>query len=226
MASWFACKPCSESDPTQHTVKVDASLFNKENVQPLQCDKDKAEEERERQIEEQKAARRREEEAFAAAAAEALRLGEERAAAERARREEAERREAEELAEAEAQRLAAEKRAREDEAARAAAEAAAAAVQAECRRQQAVNEATAKVNAWCKSNGFQDMNTQKKTLRGATKFPMHTAVKYSNQEIVEMMLLAGIDKDVRDSNKQTPLQLAAKLNKNGSHDQIIAMLRY
>lgn len=222
--SWFACKPCSESDPTQHTVHVDPSLFNKENVQPLQCDKDKAEEERHRQLEE-KAARRREEEAFNVAAAEALRLGEERAAAERARREEATRREAEEVAEAEAQRLAAEERAREDEKARSTAEAAAAAVQEECRRQRAVKKAATKVNEWCKSNGFQDVNSEKKTLRGATKFPVHTAVKYSNIEIVELMLLAGIDKDVRDSKNQTPLQLAAKLNKNGSHDQIIAMLR-
>jgi len=56
------------------------------------------------------------------------------------------------------------------------------------------------------------------------KFPLHTAVKHSNQEIIEMMLLAVVDKDVRDSKNQTPSQLAAQLNKNGSHGQILTTL--
>jgi len=85
-------------------------------------------------------------------------------------------------------------------------------------------EAKDKVNAWCKSNGFHDMNTQKKTLRGATKFPLHTAVKNSNEAIIGMMLIAGVNKDVQDSKNQTPSELAAKLNKYGSHSQILTML--
>lgn len=234
--SWFSCKPCSESDPTQHTVKVDPKLFDKENVQPLQSTKQNAEEQRQREIEEEKAARRRREEAAAAAVAEATRKREEaeRAAAERAQREaeEAARREAEEAARQEALRLAAEEKAREDEEARAAAAAAALAVQQECARKAeeeraalARKDAEEKVAAWCKTHGFEAMNRQKKTFRGNTKFPLHTAVKYSSQDIIGMMLLAGAQRDVKDSKGQTPLQLAAKLNKNGSHDQIVAMLR-
>jgi len=245
--SWFSCQRCSTSDQTQDTVKVDPNLFNKENVQPLdalgcQLAKKDAEGQRLREAEEKAARRQKEKEAAVAAswsagcqllpAAEAARLREEaeRAAAERVRREELVRREAEATRNESLKRAAAE-RASEEEAARNAAAAAAAAAE-ELQRQKASEEqaelarkeAEEKINAWCKSNGFQDMNTQKKTLRGATKFPLHTAVKYSNQEIIGMMLIAGVQTDVRDSNKQTPCQLAAKLNKDGSHGQILTML--
>jgi hypothetical protein len=81
-----------------------------------------------------------------------------------------------------------------------------------------------KVTAWCKDNGFQDLNTRKTTFRGATKFPLHTAVKHNNQEIIGMMLIVGAQKNVRDSKNHTPSELAASLNKNGSHNQAIAML--
>jgi len=239
-ASWFSCKPCSESDPTQHTVKVDPKLFDKENVQPVQSSKQTAEEQRQHEIEEEKAARRRKEEAAAAAAAEEARRREEAervAAAEKARQEaeEAARQVAEKTRQ-EALRLAAEEETRrqeeEKEKERAAAAAAAFAAEQEAaqkaeeeRAALARKEADAKVAAWCKTHGFVAMNTQKKTYRGNTKFPLHTAVKHRQQEIIGMLLLIGAQKDVKDSKGQTPLQLAAKLNKNGSHDQIVDMLR-
>lgn len=227
----FFCKPCSASDPTQDTVKVNPDLMNKENVQPLQHEKAAEQKKREFEL----AEKQRKEEAAAAAVAEAARLREEveREAAEKARRQEAAREAAEEAARREAVERAAE-RAREEQAAaeaKAAAAAAAAAVAAEEQRkreeaaEEAKRDAEEKVAEWCKKNGFQDMCAQKKTFRGATKFPMHTAVKYNNQEIIGMMLLAGAEKDVMDSKQQTPSQLAEKLNKDGSHDQVIAMLR-
>jgi len=85
-------------------------------------------------------------------------------------------------------------------------------------------EAEEKVMEWCKWNGFQDMHTQKKTFMGATKFPLHTAVKYNDREIISMMLLAGVQTNVMDSKMQTPRELAIKLNKDGSHNEIILML--
>jgi len=225
--SWFSCKPCSTSDPTQDTVKVDPKLLNKENIQPLQTAAQReaikpAEEQRQREE-----ARRRKDEAIAAAATEAARQHEE---AERSKAgEEAARREAEIAARHEAAQQAAAERAREEDAARTAAAAASAAAQEERWRQEVAEEqarydAQEKVNAWCKQNGYQSMNKSKTTYRGAWKFPLHTAVKHSNQEIIGMMLLAGVNKDVTDANIQTPSQLAAKLNKNGSHRQILTML--
>jgi len=222
--SWFSFKPCSESDLMQDTVKVDPNLLNKENVQPLQLQKQHVEE-HQRCEAEATAKRRDKEKAAVAAATEAARLREEveRAAAERARREEAQ--EACRKAEEASWR---EERAHEEDAAR---YAVALAAEEDRRRVEAQEqgrlrrkEAEEKVKVWCNSNGFQDMNTQKKTLRGATKFPLHTAVKNCNQEIIGMMLIAGVDKDVRDSKNQTPIALAAKLNKGGSHGHILTML--
>lgn len=85
-------------------------------------------------------------------------------------------------------------------------------------------EAQVKANKWCKSNGFLDVSSQKKTLRGATKFPLHTAVKHENAEMVGLLLKCGANKGMRDSKNQTPKELATKMNKNGSHNQILAML--
>jgi len=234
--SWISCNACSTSDPTRDTVKVDPKLLNKENIQPLQTagqreaikahreEAIKAHAEEQRQREE---ARRRKDEAIAAAATEAARQHEE---AERSKAgEEAARREAEIAARHEAAQQSAAERAREEDAAGTAAAAASAAAQEERWRQQVAEEqarydAQEKVNAWCKQNGYQSMNKSKYTYRGCVKFPLHTAVKHSNQEIIGMMLLAGVDKDVKDSNIQTPRELAAKLNKNGSHGQILTML--
>merc|ERR1711865_970644 len=78
-----------------------------------------------------------------------------------------------------------------------------------------------KVNAWCKSNGYQDMNTQKKTFRGSTKFPLHTAVKHKNEEMVGLLLKCGVDKNATDSRQQTAGQLAEKMK----HDGILAVLQ-
>jgi len=225
--SWISCNACSTSDPTQDTVKIDPKLLNKENIQPLQTAGQReaikaAEEQRQREE-----ARRRKDEAIAAAATEAARQHEE---AERSKAgEEAARREAEIAARHEAAQQSAAERAREEDAAGTAAAAASAAAQEERWRQQVAEEqarydAQEKVNAWCKQNGYQSMNKSKYTYRGGVKFPLHTAVKHSNQEIIGMMLLAGVDKDVKDSNIQTPRELAAKLNKNGSHGQILTML--
>jgi len=212
--------------------------LNKENVQPLQFQKQNAEKQQQQQQQqreaEEEAARRQKEAAAVAAVAEAVRLHQEieRSSAERALHEEAERRKAEEAARLKALQRAAAERAREEKTAR---YAFALAVEEDRQRSEAARaaqeqawltrkEAEEKVNVWCKSNGYQDMNTQKKTLRGATKFPLHTAVKNNNPEIVAMMLTTGVHKDVRDSNNQSPSQMAAKLNMHGSHSQILIML--
>jgi len=82
-----------------------------------------------------------------------------------------------------------------------------------------------KVNAWCKKNGFKDATLQKKTLRGATKFPLHTAVKHKDAEVVGLLLQCGANKNALDSKMHTPAELAAKMNsKDGSHEKILAML--
>jgi len=238
-STWFSCKPCVGSDPTSDTVKVDPKLLlvdngDKENAQPLQLQKQGEEEERMRQMKEQRmaeerrkqaeeAAKRRKQEEAAAAAA---RQNQERlkAAEEKARQEAEEKRREEEAAVAakaavaQAAAAAEEQRVRQ-EAQRAAEE------QARCEREAAeLVAAQGKVDEWCKNHGFQDLKTQKKTYMGARKFPLHTAVKHKQEEMVGLLLKCGADKFAKDSRKQTASELAANMNKNGSHDQILTLL--
>lgn len=232
MASgWFSCKTCSSSDPTQDTVKVDASklISDKENVSPTQVPKTiddakvqqrlaqtkaKKEAEERRQAEEEETRRRRKEQE----AAETHRRKEEAAAA---------------VAAAAAAAAAAEERQRQErqraaeEDAKKAAEAALMARKAEEERKHAEEELRVmqeKVDAWCKSNGYENMNVQKQTFKRATKFPLHTAVKHQNVEMVEFLVKCGADKEAKDSKGQRPADLATKMNKNGSHEQILATL--
>lgn len=239
MASWFSCKPCNGSDPTQDTVKVDirdVENLDKENVQPVQlakksdqpCDdikEKKVAEERRKRAEE---AKRKETEALAAQQLqEQLKKAAQKLAEEKARRE------AEE--EEEARRAAAQKERLEAEAAAVAEAERRLLLEVERQRQLVAEEEAAqsaaelaaaqeKVGEWCKKNKFYDINTQKMTIRGATKFPLHTAVKHQDDEIVRLLLKCGADQHVKDSRKQTPGELAAAMNKNGSHNQIIALL--
>lgn len=243
---WFSCKgACSGSNPVSDTVKVDFSKLasEKENVQPLQIqnkaegaqkeqdEKRRAQEElvrhqqkiaEQRRQEEEQARRRREAEEVERrreqqAAAE--RAAAERAAAEAAAREAAER----EAAEA-AERAAAEEKARQER------EAAESAALWEAQKHEEERLAREKVNSWCKTNGFVDMNSKKKSsvvpdwVFGA-KFPLHEAVAKNNEEIVGLMVLLGADKGLKNSKGQTALDLAQKMNKGGSMDGILDKLR-
>jgi len=49
-------------------------------------------------------------------------------------------------------------------------------------------------------------------------------VKQQNREMVELLVKCGADKGATDSRGQTPFALATKMNKNGSHDPILATL--
>lgn len=239
MASeWFSCKgACSGSNPVSDTVKVDFSKLasEKENVQPLQIqnkseagqkdrdEKRRAQEElarhqqkiaEQRRQEEELARRRRE-------AEEAERRREQQAAAERAA---AERAAAEAAAREAAEREAAEEKARQER------EAAESAALWEAQKLEEERLAREKVNSWCKTNGFVDMNSKKKSsvvpdwVFGA-KFPLHEAVAKNNEEIVGLMVLLGADKGLKNSKGQTALDLAQKMNKGGSMDGILDKLR-
>lgn len=243
--AWFSCKGCIGSDRTQDTVKVDPNMLtqghrNKENVEPLrpgsaQMDAiaQKQEAEEQRRAKAAKEAERQKAEAAAAAAAEEERLRQEarKAAAEEAQRqaEERMRQEVEERArQEEAAAAAAAVKAAEEEHRRQAARQAAEEREKEARRAQEqaareLTEAREKVSDWCKINGYEEINTHKKTMRGARKFALHTAVKHKNDEMVRLLLKCGADQSKVDSKNNTPYQLAEKLNSNGSHFAIMAM---
>lgn len=237
MAQWFSCNGCAGSDPTSDTVKVDASLLaaaGKENVQPALApekaheshkvveEQQKREQEmraaEERRHLEEQAKRRREEE-------DAKRRREEEIAAERQALQEAAERErmvraaAEADARAKAEQLRLEEERVAEEKARMEREA------ADEEAKQKEHEAGERVAAWCKKKGVKNMSTKISSLFSGSKFPLHVAVADKDVEIVGMMVLLGVDQTCTNSKGQTAKDLAAKLNKNGSMDAILASLK-
>jgi membrane protein involved in colicin uptake len=224
--NWLSCKRCGTSDPTRDTVQVDISKIDKENVAPVgtasknlpsseEKDVDKALEQGaqrwgELQAEAEKARQREAKKAAEAAAAKAaqeerrrkleeeerLRKVAEEEAARKAAEEARLREEARKAAEAEAERLRRE--AEEAEAARKAAE------------EEEMRRAKQQVQEWCKLRGFQDVNSERKTFK-SKKYPLHSAVKHQETEILKSLLKCGARKDSKDSRGQTPLQVAQKL---------------
>jgi len=230
--SWFSCKgACAGSDPTSDTVKVDlASLAaEKENEKPAShqnkmqeeaatAEVKRAEEEQRKEQEcrqaEEQAKKRREEE-------QAARIREEKAAAERRAAEEAARVAAEkarqEQERLEAQRVAEEKARQEREAAEQAA--------IEAQRLEEERAAQEQLNQWCKANGFADMSFKKKSFLSGARFPLHEAVAKKNEEMVGLLIRFGADTSAKNSSGKTALELAQKMNKNGSMDAVIAKLQ-
>jgi len=224
----FGCKPCATSDPATDTVKVVMNLDGGDEPKRAEEEsKRQQEEEKKRAAEAEKARkavedkrlreqieekRRIEEEEAKAAAAEANRLEEEEAA----------RQEEERKKKAEAERLRKqqeEKAAREREAAE----------EAERKRvedEKAKAELVLKeaLTVWLKKNKLADANAKKKSMFNHC-YPLHVAVSQKDLQIVRALLVCGADKNTPNSGGQTPLELATKSNKNGSHDEIIAALQ-
>jgi len=227
---------CGGSDPTSDTVKVDPALLSaagKENAQPKNVVPEKAHEaqkaleeqqKREKELraaekrhkleegakkmreeEEEKANRRREQEEQERQAAEVERVGRDAVAAAKAKEEE--------QARLEKARVALEKVRADHEAAE------------KATKEEADQKAAEQVAAWCKKNGFKDMNTEKKGFMSGSKHPLHVAVISKDAEVVRLMVQLGVDKTAKNSKGQTATDLGTKLNKDGSMDAILDNLR-
>merc|ERR1719217_640223 len=57
----------------------------------------------------------------------------------------------------------------------------------------------------------------KRTKMMKSKYPLHTAVKLADADMVKLLLAAGADPKLANSAGETPKQLARKMNKNESH---------
>lgn len=245
------CNPFSEANASTDTVKVILPPQNddKENAFPIQRPNQDSKKLLNNQIaaekEEQERLRKKakRERAEKQAAEEAQRLEAELAAAEEKalaaeikRQEEAElaRAAAEEAAERrrEEERLQAQLKAREekeqaerDERERQEAQARREKEEVERAAAQAAQKATEreKVKQFLVDHEYLGVNS-KRTKMMKTKYPLHTAVKLGDQEMVLLLLSCEANPNLKNSAGQTPKQLAIKLNKNGSHDGIIGVL--
>jgi len=80
----------------------------------------------------------------------------------------------------------------------------------------------AKLDVFLKRNKYSGVNDMKKTLM-RSKYPLHTAVKHRDVDMVRILLEAGADPRLTDSNSWTPLDLAHKL-KHGTADKSLTII--
>merc|ERR1712146_83316 len=92
-------------------------------------------------------------------------------------------------------------------------------------RQRKINEMddAKKVRQYLQTNGFKDPNDLvRKRLSKVT--PLHVAVTQNNAEMVKLLIAAGADPKKMNGSKETPLRLAQKLDKKGTHAAIVQEL--
>jgi len=77
-----------------------------------------------------------------------------------------------------------------------------------------------KLSSFLTANGFTHVNARR-TRMLRWKYPLHTAVKQRDAELVELLLKAKADPTLKNSAGVTPMQLAQKSNRNGSHTAVL-----
>merc|ERR1712196_572032 len=81
----------------------------------------------------------------------------------------------------------------------------------------------ARVDRWLQDNGFTGVNNPKRSMMKST-YALHVAVTKGDAELVGLLIRCGADRTMKNSAKQTPLELAQKSNKKGQLDEVIAAL--
>jgi hypothetical protein len=72
-------------------------------------------------------------------------------------------------------------------------------------------------------NRFADVNAHRSS-RSSFTYPLHVAAYESNLTIVQLLLMAGTDPFLQDSDERTAWDVAEIKNKHGSHDMVIKVL--
>jgi len=92
------------------------------------------------------------------------------------------------------------------------------------RAERAKDEAKSKVQKFLKDKGFSGVN-EKKTSLMSHKYALHAAVENKDTEILVALLRCKADPSLQNSSKKSPEQLASSVNRIGSHDQVLKVLR-
>eukprot|EP00928_Gymnodinium_smaydae_P010586 TRINITY_DN1398_c0_g1_i1.p1 TRINITY_DN1398_c0_g1~~TRINITY_DN1398_c0_g1_i1.p1 ORF type:complete len:230 (+),score=49.15 TRINITY_DN1398_c0_g1_i1:70-759(+) len=80
-----------------------------------------------------------------------------------------------------------------------------------------------KLQAFLKQHGYKDAKT-KRTKLFKSKYPLHSAVKLNDANVVKLLLEQGADPAATNSAGQTPATVAQNLQRDGSHEDVLAML--
>lgn len=214
------CRACGGSDPASDVVKVDASAISlpisAAEAQRQEQERREAEEEEERRGKEEERRRREEAERAAARAAQLERRRKEEEEAVQ-RRKQAVLRAQEAARQVEEQRLAMEAREekRREEQRK----------QEEAEREKQEREAVmrSQVETWLEKEGFKDVTTKKKFCMSAC-YPLHTAVKQRDADMISLLLWYKADPRAKNSHGKTPQDLAERANKKGLMDPVLAAL--
>eukprot|EP00406_Dinophysis_acuminata_P063886 CAMPEP_0179270190 /NCGR_PEP_ID=MMETSP0797-20121207/31342_1 /TAXON_ID=47934 /ORGANISM="Dinophysis acuminata, Strain DAEP01" /LENGTH=181 /DNA_ID=CAMNT_0020978523 /DNA_START=170 /DNA_END=715 /DNA_ORIENTATION=- len=103
------------------------------------------------------------------------------------------------------------------------------AVRAEAARQEEADrlavdeERRALVEAFLREHGYSGVNTPKRTML-RTKYPIHTAAKMGDADILAALLDEGANPAQKNSVGLNASQVARQKNKNGSHEDVLCML--
>lgn len=82
---------------------------------------------------------------------------------------------------------------------------------------------SSRIRRFLQDNGFTGINSSKQKMF-RNNYPLHAAVEQHDAEIMSLLLQAKADPKKVDSANRTPLDLAKKADRRGSHSDIIAML--
>merc|ERR1711879_59241 len=80
------------------------------------------------------------------------------------------------------------------------------------------------VESFLREHGYSDVNAKRRCGLFKTKYALHSAVKENDRDVVRGLLNSGADPRLKNSKGQTPLQLAQKSDRGGSHADVIACL--
>merc|ERR1712151_235461 len=82
---------------------------------------------------------------------------------------------------------------------------------------------TKAIAGFLKDHGFSTAGGPKRSMMKTT-YPLHTAAKEGNWQMVEMLLKEGVNPKQKDSSGKTAAQVAQKKNKGGSHTNVAQRL--
>lgn len=85
-------------------------------------------------------------------------------------------------------------------------------------------EAKERVRAWLAAEGFRHIRARARGWAPVSTFPLHRAVQQCDAELVRLLLSHGADYRQTNCWGRTPVHLAKRLNKDGSHKEVLSVL--
>jgi len=79
------------------------------------------------------------------------------------------------------------------------------------------------VHSFLSKHGFARVNSCKRSLLSST-YPLHKAAELADEQVARMLLQEGARPAQKNFSGKTAAQVAAKKNKDGSHDKVLAVL--